>query len=283
MREVVPERLADTLVEERVATGLIVPAVLQSLVNLDGIEDRDFGALRNVAYGASPISPTLLERVIAVLGSRVTQLYGLTETTGAITALRHEDHAGERMLSCGRAVLGGDVRVVDGEERPLPPGEVGEIVYRGDHLMEGYWNRPEDTAAAIRDGWFHTGDAGTLDAGGFLFIRDRIKDVIVSGGENVYPAELESLLSAHPAVLDVAVIGVPDDRWGETVKAVVVRRPGATLEESELVEWCRPLLAGYKRPRSVDFVDAIPRNPSGKILKHELRERYWSGEARRVH
>jgi long-chain acyl-CoA synthetase len=283
VREVVPERLAETLVQERVATGLIVPAVLQSLTNLDGIAGREFGSLRNVAYGASPISPTLLERVIAVFRTRVTQLYGLTETTGAVTALRHEDHTGDRLLSCGRAMLGGEVRAVDGEDRPLPPGEVGEIVYRGASLMGGYWNRPEDTATVVRGGWFHTGDAGTLDADGFLFIRDRIKDVIVSGGENVYPAELESALSAHPEVLDVAVIGIPDQRWGETVKALVVRRPGSGLGEPELVEWCRPRLAGYKRPRSVDFVDAIPRNPSGKILKHELRERYWTGETRRVH
>jgi len=283
MREVLPERLAETLIEERIATGLIVPAVLQSLTNLPGIEDRDFGALRNIAYGASPIYPTLLERIIAVLGSRVTQLYGLTETTGAITALRHEDHAGQRLLSCGRAMLGGDVRVVDSGGTPLPPGETGEIVYRGVSLMEGYWNRPEDTAGAIREGWFHTGDAGAFDADGFLFIRDRIKDVIVSGGENVYPAELEAVLSSHPEILDVAVIGVPDERWGETVKAVVVRRSGAALDDAELIEWCRPRLAGYKRPRSVDFADAIPRNPSGKILKHELRERYWAGEGRRVH
>jgi long-chain acyl-CoA synthetase len=283
VREVLPERLAETLVEERVATGLIVPAVLQSLTNLDGIAGREFRSLRNVAYGASPISRTLLERVIAVFRTRVTQLYGLTETTGAVTALRHEDHTGERLLSCGRAMLGGEVRVVDGDDRPLPPGEVGEIAYRGGSLMGGYWNRPDDTAAAVRDGWFHTGDAGTLDTDGFLFIRDRIKDVIVSGGENVYPAELEAALSAHPAVLDVAVVGVPDQRWGETVKALVVRRPGTGLTEPELVEWCRPRLAGYKRPRSVDFVEAIPRNPSGKILKHELRERYWGGQTRRVH
>lgn len=282
VRDVVPERLAGTLVAERVATGLIVPAVLQALTNLDGIANREFGSLRNIAYGASPISPTLLERVIEVFRTRVTQLYGLTETTGAVTALRHEDHMGDRLLSCGRAMLGGEVRVVGSDDRPLPAGEGGEIVYRGGSLMEGYWNRPEDTATAVRGGWFHTGDAGTLDADGFLLIRDRIKDVIVSGGENIYPAELEAVLSAHPGVLDVAVIGVPDERWGETVKAIVVRRPDGGLDESELIEWCRPRVAGYKRPRSVDFVETIPRNPSGKILKQELREHFWAGEGRRV-
>jgi long-chain acyl-CoA synthetase len=283
VRDVVPQELLATLVEERVGTGMIVPAVLLMLTQLPGVEDCDFSALRNVAYGASPISQSLLETSIRTFGCRFTQLYGLTETTGAITALRHEDHAGDRLLSCGRAMFGGEVLVLDTGGRVLPPGEVGEIAYRGPNLMEGYWRRPDDTAHAIRDGWFRTGDAGSVDADGFVYIRDRIKDMIVSGGENVYPAELESTLSAHPAVADVAVIGVPDERWGETVKAIVVRRAGAGLAEDELIEWARTRLAGYKRPRSVDFVDAIPRNPSGKILKHELRERYWSGEGRGVH
>jgi long-chain acyl-CoA synthetase len=283
VREVDPRQLLATLVEERVATGMIVPAVLLALTQLERVGDGDLSALRNICYGASPISQSLLEAAIRTFGCRFTQLYGLTETSGAITALRHEDHEGERLLSCGRAMFGGEVRIVDEEDRELPAGQVGEIVYRGPNLMEGYWRRPEDTARALRGGWFHTGDAGTADAAGFLYIRDRIKDMIVSGGENVYPAELESVLSGHPAVADVAVIGVPDERWGETVKAIVVRRPGAELAGEELIEWARSRLAGYKRPRSVDFVDAIPRNPSGKILKHELRERHWAGQDRRVH
>jgi long-chain acyl-CoA synthetase len=149
--------------------------------------------------------------------------------------------------------------------------------------MAGYWRRPEDTAAAVRDGWFHSGDAGSIDEDGFVYIRDRIKDMILSGGENIYPAELEGVLAGHPAVADVAVIGVPDDQWGEAVKAIVVRKPGADLRETELIEWSRARLAGYKRPRSVDFIDSIPRNPSGKILKRELREPYWAGQTRRVH
>ena len=152
----------------------------------------------------------------------------------------------------------------------------------GEAVMKGYWRRPEATAEAIRDGWFHSGDAGYFDDDGFLYIHDRVKDMIVSGGENVYPAEVESVLFAHPEVADAAVIGVPDERWGEAVKAVVVRRPGSSLGEDELVEWCRGRIAGYKRPRSVDFVDALPRNPTGKVLKRELREPYWHGRARRV-
>ncbi|HEX6349113.1 MAG TPA: AMP-binding protein [Candidatus Dormibacteraeota bacterium] len=271
VREIVPDQLLDVMTRQQVATGLIVPAVLQSLTRLPGVGDADFGALGNLAYGASPISQTLLEDCIRVFGCRLTQLYGLTETTGAVTALRHEDHAGERLLSCGRAMLGGEVKIED-----------GEILYRGPSLMQGYAGRPEDTALAVRDGWFHTGDAGTMDADGFVYIRDRIKDMIVSGGENVYPAELEGVLAGHPAIADAAVIGVPDPRWGETVKAVVVLRPGARLTETELIEWCRSRVAGYKRPRSVDFVELIPRNPSGKILKRQLREPYWAGVLRRV-
>jgi acyl-CoA synthetase (AMP-forming)/AMP-acid ligase II len=283
VREVVPQHLLDVIAGQRVNSAFLVPAVLLFLTQLPGVGDTDFSALRNIAYGASPISQELLLRSLDVFKCRFTQLYGLTETTGAITALRHEDHHGERLSSCGRAMFGGEVRVVDPLGAELPAGEIGEVVYRGGGTMQGYWRRPEDTAAVIRDGWFHTGDAGSVDADGFVSIRDRIKDMIVSGGENVYPAELESVLMGHPAVADVAVIGVPDDRWGETVKAIVVRAPGAELTEDELIEWSRGRLAGYKRPRSVDFADAIPRNPSGKILKRELREPYWSGQVRQIH
>jgi long-chain acyl-CoA synthetase len=282
-REVLPAELLNMIVEQRVETGFLVPAVLLFMTQLPGVEQADFSALKNLVYGASPISQDLLRRSIEIFRCRFTQVYGLTETTGAITALRHEDHAGERLLSCGRPMFGGDIRAVDPMDVKVPPGEIGEIVYRGSGVMAGYWRRPEDTAAAIRDGWFHSGDAGSVDDEGFVYIRDRIKDMIVSGGENIYPAELESLLAGHPAVADVAVIGVPDDRWGEAVKALIVRRPGTELTEEELIDWSRSRLAGYKRPRSVDFIEAIPRNPSGKVLKRELREPYWAGQARRVH
>jgi acyl-CoA synthetase (AMP-forming)/AMP-acid ligase II len=282
-REVLPAELLNIIVEQRVETGFLVPAVLLFMTQLPGVEQADFSALKNLVYGASPISQDLLRRSIEIFRCRFTQVYGLTETTGAITALRHEDHAGERLLSCGRPMFGGDIRAVDPMDVKVPPGEIGEIVYRGSGVMAGYWRRPEDTAAAIRDGWFHSGDAGSVDDEGFVYIRDRIKDMIVSGGENIYPAELESLLAGHPAVADVAVIGVPDDRWGEAVKALIVRRPGTELTEEELIDWSRSRLAGYKRPRSVDFIEAIPRNPSGKVLKRQLREPYWAGQARRVH
>jgi acyl-CoA synthetase (AMP-forming)/AMP-acid ligase II len=283
MREVNPLEMLGVLTEQKVATGFLVPAVLLFLTQIPSVEQADFSALRNICYGASPISPELLRRSIQVFDCRFTQVYGLTETTGAITALRHEDHGGERLLSCGRPLFGVEMKVVDPLGNEVPAGELGEIVYRGESVMAGYWGRPEETAAAIRDGWFFSGDAGTIDEDGFVYIRDRIKDMIVSGGENIYPAELEGVLAGHPAVADVAVIGVPDDRWGETVKAIVVRRPGAELSEAQLIEWSRERLAGFKRPRSVDFADVIPRNPSGKILKRELRERYWKGVERRVH
>jgi acyl-CoA synthetase (AMP-forming)/AMP-acid ligase II len=282
IREVVPPALLEVMVEQRVETGFLVPAVMLFMSQIPGVEKADLSALKNVVYGASPISQDLLRRSIEVFRCRFTQVYGLTETTGAITALRHEDHVGERLLSCGRASFGNEMKAVDPLGEEVPTGEIGEIVYRGAGLMAGYWRKPQETADAIRDGWFHTGDAGTVDQDGFIYIRDRIKDMIVSGGENIYPAELESVLAGHPAVADVAVIGVPDDRWGETVKAIVVLRPGASLGDEELIEWSRERLAGYKRPRSVDFIDSIPRNPSGKILKRELRERYWTGLTRRV-
>jgi long-chain acyl-CoA synthetase len=282
VREIVPQRLLQTIVDEKVECGFLVPAVLLFLSQLPGIEDADLSHLHRILYGASPITPELLVRCIELFGCEFTQVYGLTETTGAISALQHGDHSGERLLSCGRPMLGNRVRVVDAEGNDLPPGEVGELVIAGKQVMLGYHNRPEDTAAVIRDGWFHSGDAATLDGDGFIHIRDRIKDLVVSGGENVYPIEVESVIAEHPAVADVAVIGVPDHRWGETVKAVVVLRPGALAGERDIVEFCKPRLAGFKRPTSVDFVETIPRNPTGKILKRELREPYWQGQQRRV-
>jgi acyl-CoA synthetase (AMP-forming)/AMP-acid ligase II len=194
----------------------------------------------------------------------------------------HGEHAVERMKSCGRPMSGVEIRVVGADGAPKPPGEVGEVVCRTPQVMLGYWNLPDATKGAIRDGWFHTGDAGYLDADGYLFIYDRVKDMIVSGGENIYPAEIESALFGHPAVADVAVIGVPDDQWGESVRAIVVKKPGAELTAKDLIDYARERIAGYKVPRGVDFVEALPRNPSGKILKRELRKPYWANRERQV-
>jgi acyl-CoA synthetase (AMP-forming)/AMP-acid ligase II len=281
VRETVPEQLLKTMVEQKVETALLAPTLMLFLCELPGARTAD-SALRHITYGTAPVSPDLLRRSIETFKCRFSQLYGLTETTGPITALPHEHHDGERMLSCGRPMFGGHVRIIDAEGKDLPPRQVGEILYRGESLMAGYWQREKETAHAIRNGWLHTGDAGYLDEEGFIFLKDRVKDMIVSGGENVYPAEVEAVLMGHPHVLECAVIGVPDATWGETVKAVVVRRKGTDLSETALIEWSREKLAGFKRPRSVDFTEALPRNASGKLLKRTLREPYWTGLTRRV-
>ena len=282
VRDTAAEPLLKTMVEQKVETALLAPTLMLFLTELPAARTADFSALRHITYGTAPISPALLQRSIETFKCRFSQLYGLTETTGPITALAHEHHFGERMLSCGRPMFGGHIRVVDAEGNDLPPRQVGEILYRGESLMRGYWQREKETAQAIRGGWFHTGDAGYLDEDGFIFLKDRVKDMIVSGGENVYPAEIEAVLMGHPEILECAVIGVPDAKWGETVKAVVVRRAGATLSETTLIEWSRDKLAGFKRPRSVDFVETLPRNASGKLLKRALREPYWASYERRV-
>ena len=184
--------------------------------------------------------------------------------------------------SCGLPQKGVEIRILDAEGRQLPQGEVGEIVVRTRQIMKGYWRLDEATAKAVRDGWFYSGDAGYFDKDGYLYIHDRVKDMIVSGGENIYPAEVESALFAHPAVADVAVIGVPDEQWGESVKAVVVCKPGAVVTPAMLIAFARERIAGYKVPRSVDFIDILPRNPTGKLLKRELRKPYWQGRERQV-
>jgi acyl-CoA synthetase (AMP-forming)/AMP-acid ligase II len=186
------------------------------------------------------------------------------------------------LQSAGKALPGCEVRVVDPDDEELPPGVIGEIVVRGDQLLSGYWNMPEATAETLRGGWMHTGDAGYLDDEGYLFIRDRIKDMIVSGAENIYPAEVENVLYQHPAIAEVAVIGVPDPRWGETVMAVVVAKPDQSIQAEDLDAFCRERLGGFKVPRRYEVQAALPRNAAGKILKRELREQYWSGQARRV-
>ena len=282
VRDIVPDRLLRTMVDEQVECAFLVPAVLLFLSALPGIEQVQLPALRQIFYGASPITPELLERCIRLFGCAFTQVYGLTETTGAITVLRFLDHRPELLLSCGRPNLGTQVRCVDTDGTDVAPGEIGELLIRSAQVMAGYWRREDDTAHAIVDGWFHSGDAASIDAEGFVFIRDRIKDMVVSGGENVYPVEVEAALAAHPDVLDVAVFGVPDERWGETVRAAVVRRPGSSVDEGELLGFVTDRLAGYKRPRAIAFVDALPRNATGKVLKRELREPYWAGHVRRV-
>ncbi len=281
-RDAAADALLEAMLTHRVETTHLVPAVLQRLSELSRTAEAEFSHLKRIAYGAAPIAPETLRRCVELFGCKFTQLYGLTETTGPFTALPFEHHRGERLASCGRPMLGGRARIVDANGEELPLGEIGEIVYRGPNLMAGYWRRLEATEEAMRGGWFHTGDAGTMDEDGFIFIKDRIKDMIVSGGENIYPAEIEAVLAAHADVLDVAVIGVPDESWGEAVKAVVVLREDSEITAEALIAWSRERLAGYKRPRSVDFVESLPRNASGKLLKRELRKPYWEGRGRQV-
>ena len=219
-------------------------------------------------------------------GSDFVQAYGLTETTGAITVLEAQDHdpGGPRahlLRSCGRAVANHKIKIVDKDSgAEVPEGEVGEICVLGPQTMKCYWRNEEATNECYTDDWFHTGDAGYL-ADGYLYIHDRVKDMIISGGENIYPAEIENALMQHPLIADAAVIGVPSERWGETVKAIITRT-NDTLDEQGVIEHCRKLLAGYKCPTSIDWMAEIPRNPSGKILKVELRKPYWDGKTRQV-
>jgi long-chain acyl-CoA synthetase len=194
----------------------------------------------------------------------------------------HDPAGNPRMRSCGKPISNAEIKVVDANDVELPPGQVGEIVLRSPQLMKGYWDLPDATARTIRDGWLYSGDAGYFDEDGYLYVHDRVKDMIISGGENIYPAEVESALFGHPAIADVAVIGVPDDRWGEAVKAIVVRKPGIEITEAELIAYCRERIARYKAPKSVDFAESLPRNPSGKILKRVLRASYWKGRDRQV-
>jgi long-chain acyl-CoA synthetase len=278
-----PAVLLDTIEQRRVTNAFLVPAVLQMMCAVPGADERDFSSLRSISYGASPITTVALRRCLEVFRVPLFQVYGMTETTGAVTELSADDHdpGGPRqhlMRSAGRPYPWVEMKAVDpvtGED--CAPGRVGEIWTRSSQNSPGYWRKPEDTSAAFdADGWLHTGDAGYLDEEGYVFLTDRVKDMIVTGAENVYPIEVESALAEHPDVADVAVIGVPDERWGETVKAVVVRRPGSSLAEDDLLAWAKERVAGFKRPRSVDFVDELPRNPTGKLLKRVLRAPYWA-------
>ncbi len=285
VREFVPAVILETIQRERLQVMLLVPAMILFLVQAPQIRETDLASLRLIVYGAAPIPVELLKQAMGVFPCGFQQVYGLTETTGAITLLPPEDHDpadARKLLSCGYAQTGVDLRIVGDDGADLAPGQVGEIAVRSPQVMHGYWKLPDATERAIAGDWFMTGDAGYLDDKGYLYIYDRVKDMIVSGGENIYPAEVESALFGHPDVADVAVIGVPDERWGEAVKAVVVKKPGAGVTAGELIAWARERIAGYKLPKSVDFIEALPRNPTGKILKRELRLPYWGDKVRQV-
>jgi long-chain acyl-CoA synthetase len=289
LRDVDPNLLLSLIADERITEMFVVPAVLMLLLATPAIASTDLSSLRYIFYGASPISEDVLVRCMSTFGCGFCQVYGMTETTGAITALQAHDHDpdGPRrglLRSAGKPHPHVEIRVVDpdsGDDAVL--GLVGEIWTRSPYNMAGYWRKPDETARSVdADGWLRTGDAGYLDAEGYVYLHDRMKDMIVSGGENVYPAEVENVLLFHAAIQDAAVIGVPDDKWGETVKAIVVLVPEATLDAAGIIEHCRQNLAHYKCPTSVETIDVLPRNPSGKILKRELRAPYWEGRERSI-
>jgi acyl-CoA synthetase (AMP-forming)/AMP-acid ligase II len=284
MRDADPAAILRLIPEHRITKAFMVPALLLFILQNPQCKATDFSSLELICYGASPAPIDLVRNAIKIFGCALAQVYGLTETTGAITYLPPEDHHDpDRLKSCGKPMTGVEMRVVDGNGKDVPIGEVGEIITRSPQNMLGYWNQPEATRRAIRGEWFYTGDAGYLDEDGYIYIYDRVKDMIISGGENIYPAEVESALFGHPAIADVAVIGIPDDKWGEAVKAIVVKKPGTSVTPEELMGYARDRIAHYKAPRSVDFVDALPRTPTGKILKRELRKPYWAGQERQVH
>ena len=279
-----PGEILRLIGKKKVTYAFLVPAVIQFLLQHPHSADTDFSSLKNISYGASPISDDVLLRAQKTFGCGFLQVYGLTETAGGGTFLAPDDHdpARGKLRSCGKPAPGHAIKIVDDHGHVLAAGEVGEILIKAPNVMKSYWNKADATKAAIKDDWFHTGDAGFFDADGYLYIHDRVKDMIVSGGENIYPAEVENALFGHPGLADAAVIGVPDEKWGEAVKAIVVKKEGANPSPAEIIAWARERIAGYKLPKSVDFIDAIPRNPSGKVLRRELRKPYWEGRDRYV-
>ncbi|WP_120997702.1 AMP-binding protein [Stutzerimonas urumqiensis] len=279
--------LLDTIQRERVTRLFLVPAMINRLVNVPEVERYDLSSLRLVMYGAAPMAPALVERAIAVFGPILAQGYGAGETCSLVTILTEQDHlAGDgqpaRLASCGRNYFETDLRVVNEQFEDVRPGEIGEIVVKGPDIMKGYWQAPELTAEVMRDGYYLTGDLATVDEHGYVFIVDRKKEMIISGGFNVYPSEVEQVLYRLPEVFEAAVVGVPDEQWGEAVRAVVVLKPGATLSEAEVIEHCGRELAGFKKPRGVDFVSELPKNPNGKVVRRLVREPYWQHSERRI-
>ena len=284
LREIHPIHILDLIEQQKIRHGFLVPAVILMLTQTPGVRERNFSSYKIMSYGASPIAESLLLEAADVFGCQFTQVYGLTETTGGATYMLPEAHdpARGKLRSCGVPYPGTQIKCVDDAGNEVPQGEVGEILIKSGFVMKGYWNRDEATAEAIKDGWFRSGDAGYFDDEGFLYIHDRVKDMIVTGGENVYPAEVENALYGHPDIADVAVIGVPDEKWGEGVKAIIVAKAGCTPIEADIIAYAKTRIAGYKCPKSVDVVDALPRNASGKVLRRQLREPYWQGVERRV-
>ena len=286
-----PETILRTIQEYSITTLQMVPVTIMELIEFPDIDKYDFSSLRMIFYATAPMPPGPLRKAIGIFGNIFMQPYGLTETGPGVTCLRKREHsigsltdeeAEKRLKSCGRPCYGKSVRIVDENDQEVPPHTVGEITVKSTDMMTAYWNNGEETRKTIRDGWIYTGDLATYDEDYFIYLVDRKKDMIISGGLNIYPAEVERVLYEHPAVSQCAVIGVPNDRWGEEVKAFVVLREGQDATEDEIIRFCKDSMASYKKPRSVEFLDELPRNPQGKILKRVLREKYWKDRERNI-
>jgi acyl-CoA synthetase (AMP-forming)/AMP-acid ligase II len=273
--------------QHRVTNTWLVPTQIKLLLRDESLGRWDLSSLKCVLYGGAPMYEADLRKALRRFGHIFVQLFGQGESPMTITCLRREEHVengppARRLLSCGHARSGIEVRILGEDHGELPRGVVGEICVRGPSVMKGYWERPEATAQTLRDGWLHTGDLGSMDRHGYVYIQDRSKDLIISGGENVYPREVEEVLMQHPSISEVCVIGVPDDLWGESVKALVVLKPCASATAEEIIAFAAERIAGYKKPKSVDFLPELPKNAYGKVLKRELRDRYWKGRELKV-
>ncbi len=288
-----PVTVLETIQRERITHIMLVPTMINMMVQVSTIGDYDLSSLQRIIYGASSIPLEVLKKAMSVFPCEFVQAYGMTEVSPILTLLLGEEHRkavsaapdspeAHRLLSAGQPIVGVDVRIVDERGQEVAIGGIGEVVARGPNVMKGYWNQAEETAVGLRDGWMHTGDLASRDDYSFFYIVDRKKDMIISGAENIYSAEVENALYTHPAVLEAAVIGVPDPKWGERVHAVVALKSGHQVTTEELIGTCRERIAGYKVPRSIELVDALPKSGAGKILKRTLREKYWQGHSRQI-
>ena len=282
--------ILETIERERVTSVLLIPTMLYRLLMFPDLKSYDLNSVNRIWYGTAPMAVERLKQGIEVFGHVFRQNYGMTEIAQPITFLGPEDHRVEgteaelkRLSSAGKPAMGVEVRVVDESGKDVAPGEIGEILLRSNKLMKGYWKMPEETAEAFEGGWFHTRDMGTVDEDGYVYIMDRKSDMIISGGFNIYPREVEDVIMAHPGVAETAVIGVPDDLWGEAVKAMVVPKQGVELTEGEIVQHCKENLASYKKPKSVAFINEIPKNLYGKVDRRALKEPFWKDLDRKVH
>jgi long-chain acyl-CoA synthetase len=285
-----PDAFLGAVQAEKVTASILVPTMVNFVINHPSVRDYDVSSLRVVLFGGSPMAVNRVQAAKEIFGPIVCQAYGMTETAPLLTSqklewLDYDTPAGiERLASCGREVIGVRLRLVDDEGHDVPAGGVGEIVARGQNVMKGYWKRPEETEDALRGGWMHTGDVARVDEQGFYYIVDRAKDMIISGGENIYTTEVENALYEHPSVLEAAVIGIPNEQWGEAVHAVVMLRPDHSASDDELIEYCHSRIAGYKCPKSVSFSEEpLPKSGPGKILKTDLRMPFWAGHDAVVH